>query len=300
MSSYIDALRMEEEKRNLPELRMGFADFWPEWDVEDFITPLLSKHFNIILDQKNPEVLFHSVFRAGTGKTSSYKCKKILISAENWRPGQFGSDYTVSFDPKTDTNFRLPLWQIYWFLWPALKYRLFDRKNHKEFERFCSFTVSNGSNQTRNRAFDEVSQYKKVHSYGKVRMNDFGLNRASQGKYWRDAKDKFFLEHPHKFSIVFENTSYPGYCTEKLMDSFLSGSLPLYWGDPKVKDDWNPKAFINVNDYRGYLDEIKRIDQNEEYFNQYYHELVFTDEQKSRHLATLEEFEDWLVRAVQK
>ena len=129
-------------------------------------------------------------------------------------------------------------------------------------------------------------------------MNDFGLNKASRGKYWRDAKDKFFLDHTHKFMMAFENTSYPWYCTEKLMDSFLVGSLPLYWGDPKVKEDWNPKAFINVNDYRGYLDEIKRIDDNQGYFDEYYNEPVFTEDQKERHLENLESFEKWIIKIV--
>jgi len=278
-------------------LKIAFADFWPEWDVEDFVSPILKTKYNVVIDQKNPDVLFHSIFNR-MQDTPKYKCKKVLILAENWRPGRFGSDYSISFDPDTDTNFRFPLWQMYWLLNPELKDRLFNRKNHEEFERFCSFTVSNPSNQTRNRVFDEISQYKRVHSYGKVRMNDFGLNKASKGKYWRDAKDQFFLDHPHKFMMAFENTSYPYYCTEKLMDSFLVGSFPLYWGDPKVKEDWNPKAFINVNDYRGYLDEIKRIDQNEEYFNQCYHEPVFTDEQKQRHLDRLDEFENWLLKIV--
>ena len=117
-------------------IRIGFADFWPEWkDTENFITPLLEKYFNVIVDQKDPDVLFHSVFRAGTGITSSYNCKKILITAENWRPGPFGSNYSISFDPDSDTNFRLPLWQIYWFLWPELKDRLFNRLNHPSFNR---------------------------------------------------------------------------------------------------------------------------------------------------------------------
>jgi len=299
MTSFIDALKMEHEKTNLPELKIAYADFWPEWDDENFIEPILRKHFYVTLDQNNPDVLFHSIF-GGMKETQKYKCEKILFLGENWRPGQFKSDYSISFDPHSETNFRLPLWQIYLLLRPELKGRLFNRLNHDTFERFCSFTVSNPSNQTRNRVFDEISAYKRVHSYGKVRMNDFGLNRASQGKYWREAKDKFFLDHTHKFSIAFENTSYPGYCTEKLMDSFLAGSLPLYWGDPKVKEDWNPKAFINVNDYRGYLEEIKRIDENKEYFDQYYHEPVFTEDQKDKLLNNLGEFEEWLIEKIEK
>jgi len=280
-------------------IKIHFTDFWPEWaDTENFITPILSKHFNVVIDQNNPDVLFHSVFKAGTGKTSSYKCKKILISAENWRAAPFGSNYSISFDPHSTTNFRLPLWKIYWFLWPELKDRLFNRVNHDSFDRFCSFTVSNGGNFMRNGMYQQLSQYKFVHSYGRYLTNDFGLQHASQGKYWRDAKDEFFLKNKHKFSIVYENSPYPGYTTEKLMDAFLAGSIPIYWGDPKVKKDWNQEAFIDVNYFGNVIDVIKKMDSDKEAFNFKYHQPVFTDAQKQKHLEDLNIFEIWLINAV--
>ena len=278
-------------------IRITFADFWPEWNVEDFITPILQKHYTVINDPVHPDVVFHSIFNRMQA-TPRYKCKKVLVLAENWRPGRFGSHYSISFDPSSETNFRLPLWQMYWLLKPEFKDRLFERKrwDEGEFRKFCAFTVSNPSNMLRNNHFDLISGYRKVHAYGKVRMNDFGLNRASQGRYWRDAKDEFFLKDPHKFMMTYENTSYPGYCTEKLMDAFLVGSLPVYWGDPKVAEDWNQKAFINAQSSAGWLGFIKTADENKTFFEEFYLEPVFTDDQKSRHLANLEEFEDWLIK----
>jgi len=278
-------------------IKIAFADFWPEWNVEDFITPILKKHFTVIYDPNHPNVVFHSIFNRMVA-TPRYTCKKVLILAENWRPTQFGSHYSISFDPKTERNFRLPLWQMYWLLKPEFKDRLFERKRIEEFERFCAFTVSNPSNMLRNNHFDIISQYKKVNAYGKVRMNDLGLSKESQGKYWRDAKDKFFTDHPHKFMMAYENTSTPGYCTEKLMDAFLVGSLPIYWGDPKIKEDWNQKAFINVQTQSGWFDFIKTADENKTFWEEFYMEPVFTDEQKAKHEANLEEFEYWLVDIV--
>jgi len=297
MSSYIDALRQEHDGSRKPELRVAYADFWPEWNDENFIEPILKKHYNVVIDQQNPDILIHSVFNR-MQDSQKYKCKKILVLAENWRPAKLGSDYSISFDPKTETNFRLPLWQIYLLLWPELKDRLFNRLNHDSFERFCSFTVSNGSNFMRNSMFQQLNDYKHVHSYGRYMPNSPELQQASQGRYWRDAKDEFFLKNKHKFAITYENTPYPYYCTEKLMDAFLVGSLPIYWGDPKVKEDWNEKAFINVNDFRGYMDEIKRLDQNKEYFDQYYYEPVFTNSQWNKLVNNLGEFENWVLRII--
>ena len=102
--------------------------------------------------------------------------------------------------------------------------------------------------------------------------------------------------------MAYENTSYPGYCTEKLMDAFLSGSLPIYWGDPKVNEDWNPAAFINMNDYRSEwefgIEHIKAIDGNDKRFQQIYGQPVFTEEQKENHEDNLSNFESWLIEKI--
>lgn len=279
-------------------LKISYADFWPQWDEENFIQPILKKHFNVVVDQKNPDVLFHSIF-GGMRETPNYRCKKILYLGENWRPQRFGSHYSISFDPHSDTNFRLPLWQVYVLLNPDLKFRLFDRIRVQSFDHFCAFTVSNPSNGLRNNHFDKLHQYKRVESYGKVRTNNMGLINFSKDKYWRDAKDTYFYQNRHKFMMAYENTSYPGYCTEKLMDAFLAGSLPIYWGDPKVSEDWNKNAFIDITKMGpGWIDVVKEIDNNEGLFKSMYDEPIFTDEQKERHLENMSEFEDWLINII--
>ena len=278
-------------------IRIWFADFWPEWNVEDFITPILSNEYSVILDKNKPDILFHSIFNR-MQESPKYTCKKVLILAENWRPSQFSTNYSVSFDPYTGTNYRLPLWQMYCLLKPNFIQRLLDRKTVQDFERFCAFTVSNGSNHLRSTHFDILNKYKKVHAYGKVRTNTLELRKATEGVYWRDAKDNFFLEHPHKFMMAYENTSYPGYSTEKIMDAFLVGSLPIYWGDPKIEKDWNPKAFINVMKNSNWLDIVKKLDNDKSFWLDMYLEPVFTSEQQERHLDNINSFEQWLMDIV--
>jgi alpha(1,3/1,4) fucosyltransferase len=299
MTSFIDTVKQDPSKSKKSVIKIAYADFWPEWNQENFVQPILEKHYNVIVDQKNPDVLFHSIFNA-MRDAPTYRCKKVLILFENWGPGQFGADYSISFDPPSERNFRLPLWKIYWLLWPEMKDKLFNRVNLENFERFCSFTVSNPANGSRISAFDRLNEYKPVHSYGKVRTNDLSLIKDTRGKYWRDAKDKFFREHPHKFMLTYENSSYPGYCTEKLMDAFLAGSIPIYWGDPKVAEDWNERSFVNMNrhNWEYGMKMINLLDTNQNAFDSMYNEPVFTDEQKSRHLQNLEEFESWLIQII--
>ena len=279
-------------------LKIAYADFWPEWEDENFIEPVLKKHYNVVIDQQNPDVLFHSIF-GGMQETPKYKCKKILFLGENYRASKFFSDYSISFDPHTPTNFRLPLWQVYILMRPYYLNSLFDRLHHSTFERFASFTVSNGNNFMRNGIFQQLNSYKRVHSYGRYLTNSYELQNASKGKYWRDAKESVFKEYRHKFAITYENTPYPYYCTEKIMDGFLEGSVPIYWGDPKVKEDFNEKAFINVNDHGGdLLNFIKKMDLNKEIFEEKYNEPVFTNSQKDKLENNLKKFETWLIKSI--
>lgn len=279
-------------------INVKFVDYWPEWSIEDFITPILKKYYNVIVSNK-PDVVFHSIFN-GMKESPTYKCKKVLVLAENWRVNQFNSDYSISFDPQTNTNYRLPLWQMYLLLNPSLKERLFQKRILDDFDRFCAFTVSNPSNTLRNNHFDLLSAYKKVDAYGKVKLNNLGLRKASEGRYWRDAKDEFFLKNSHKFMMVYENSSYPYYCTEKLMDAFLAGSLPIYHGDPKVEEDWNKDAFINVLKTTNWLELVKSMDNDKKLFEEKYLQPVFTDSQKQKHIDNINNFENWLIDIIKK
>jgi len=276
-------------------IKIGFVDFWPEIKDEDIFTPILKKHFNVIIDNRNPDVIFHSIF-GGMQNTPKYRCKKILFLGENHRAKSFNSDFSISFDPTTDTNFRLPLWQYFILLKPEYKKQLFNRINYKKFDRFCSFVVSNPGNFIRNSFFMGLNSYKRVNSYGRYMRNSHELYKLTNGKYWRDVKDEFFKKYTHKFAITFENNSYPQYCTEKIMDGFLSGSIPIYWGDPKIHEEFNPKAFINTTN----IDEIKKIDRNPFLFERIYEEPVFTNKQKDKLINNLGEFEHFIIKILKK
>ena len=82
-----------------------------------------------------------------------------------------------------------------------------------------------------------------------------GNSRKSEN--WLKEKQKFLKDY--KFTIAFENTSFSGYTTEKLVHPMLANSIPIYWGNPDVKRDFNKKSFINVQDFKDFNAVIKRI-----------------------------------------
>ena len=50
-----------------------------------------------------------------------------------------------------------------------------------------------------------------------------------------------------KFSIAFENSSTPGYTTEKIVQALAADTIPIYWGDPLVGRVFNEGRIINMN-----------------------------------------------------
>lgn len=62
-------------------------------------------------------------------------------------------------------------------------------------------------------------------------------------------EDKIETLSQYKFSLVFENVTWPGYVTEKIMDCFLAGTVPIYMGAPDI-DTFVPKnLFIDARNY---------------------------------------------------
>jgi hypothetical protein len=53
----------------------------------------------------------------------------------------------------------------------------------------------------------------------------------------------------YRFNLAFENTRRAGWCTEKLVDPLHVNTIPIYWGDPRVKDYFNPESFICRDDF---------------------------------------------------
>ena len=56
-----------------------------------------------------------------------------------------------------------------------------------------------------------------------------------------------------------ENKINKGYITEKIINAFYSGAIPIYWGCNSVVQFFNKKAFINVNDFKTFEDCVNYV-----------------------------------------
>lgn len=52
----------------------------------------------------------------------------------------------------------------------------------------------------------------------------------------------------YMFSITIENDSYPTYWSEKILDCFASGTIPVYYGSPDIGDYFNMDGIILLDD----------------------------------------------------
>lgn len=198
---------------------------------------------------------------------------RILFAGEAFVPDFNLFDYAISFDPMIfgDRHFRLNTHNFFSFD-PTLDEL---SKNGEWVEqvlgserRFCNFVYSNGeSNLMRRRMFEKLSAYKQIDAAGALLRNT--ERRIKTGENWM--QDKVDFQKGYKFSIAIENSQYPGYTTEKLIHPMAAGSIPIYWGNEKVCDEFNPKAFINCHAYDSLdavINRVIEVDQNDALYEQ--------------------------------
>ena len=56
---------------------------------------------------------------------------------------------------------------------------------------------------------------------------------------------------PYRFHLVVENEMIAGWETEKISDCFMTGTVPLYWGDPSISETYDSRGIINLFDHFG-------------------------------------------------
>lgn len=186
-------------------------------------------------------------------------CVKILLCSENIVPDFNLYDYAVGC---YDLNFgdryvRIP-WFPFYDAYPSLPNRTPPSDNELLNRKFCSFVVSNAifADPIRAAFFRKLSTYKAVDSGGSFLNNVGG-----------PVPDKIAFCRNYKFNIAFENSSSPGYTTEKIMEAYLANSVPIYFGNPTVETDFNPDSMIRIRsekDFEPAINRILELDRNDQ------------------------------------
>lgn len=266
-------------------LKLGFTD--TNNQIANFFVAVLSSRFEVTVDNDNPDYLIFGDANFGQNnlKYDATKVRKIFYTGENQRPWNYSCHYAISFEHiENDIMYRLPLYVIYDF--NNLLQRIPSYGTYRRYERdldadrkqkFCSFVVRNPNCDRRNQFFHKLSAYKQVDSGGPL-FNNIG-RVLDYGEAAMKAKLEWLTDY--KFNICFENSSYPGYATEKLYEAYMGGTIPIYWGSTTIEVDFNPRAFLNWHDYgsdEALIEAVKELDQNPDKYRQMYMEPLFTHE----------------------
>src|SRR3989442_1484628 len=234
-------------RANVPAMkpvRIDFCDFWPGFRKDDNrIYNLLRTRFAVELSD---------------------------------RPDFATCDYALTChyvdDPR---HLRWPLYSFYYDADLLLRENgdvdgIMAAKTH-----FCAFVASNTrrprTTRKRNAFFHRLSRYKQVDAGGRA-FNNIGY-QVPGGPL---GKIEFLKRY--KFNIAFENASLPGYTTEKIVEPMAARCLPIYWGNPLVEREFNPKSFLNYCDFRdedALIENVVELDRNDALYRQYLAEPYF-------------------------
>lgn len=283
------------------DIRVSFGDFWDGFDPNNniWVWILRQKH-NIILDDKNPQL----VFTMGENKHPS--AYVVYYSNEPFFPDLDSIDSRFNYsmgnffiDKQNYTRFPSYYMYINQFIENGLisDFSFFNKENreipHKT--HFCSF-VSRGLNGRRGEFFHKLNKYKPVET-NVFPYNNFNI--PFDNSQFNSSKPKIEFIKKYKFNLAFENNfrgSYQcfpnakvenghlldmgGFISEKLIEPFISGVIPIYWGSEMVSTEFNSKTFLNRHDFKSdeeLIDFIIELDKNDTLYQSYFNEKILVE-----------------------
>jgi len=87
---------------------------------------------------------------------------------------------------------------------------------------------------------------------------DAHVSLEAFGAQYQTLDDKRDAHEPFRFSVVVENSRTSNYFTEKLIDSFVCLSLPIYWGTPDIANYFDPEGMLVCTDLEDLQRQISR------------------------------------------
>lgn len=245
-------------------MKISFCDFWWKFDNKNnfFVDSLKHSFENVeVVEPEMADLVFFSCFGKDHEKVDRTKTKKVYFTGENTRPPLVDCDYSLTFDYESHDgkNFRLPLWmlQIDWWETGGYSYTnpqfvvsksLLTNPSFSNRENFCCTVFNRDHTGLRVRTLQELSNYKSVHCFGEPWNNWF---------YGEDKKLSVLSNF--RFTLCYENSSYPGYYTEKPFHARVAGCIPIYWSDSSYETDFNPHGFLNLCNFTNISELSQRV-----------------------------------------
>ena len=277
-----------EEKKTI---RIYAVNLFSREEFERTLLWYLKDKFIVQFDENNPDYLIYNVFGNDENNTKYNNAIRIAFYTENRTPDLTECDYAIG-------HAHISYLDRY-FMDPFSFLRRFNETKDVNFEKirnetinnprkkFCSAVITNAFSECIDYSFrlkfiEELSKYKMVDMGGQYNNNVGG-----------PVKDKMEFFKDYKFSIAMENTEGDGYVTEKIIDSFISGTIPIYYGSYLVEEYINPKTYIYVKgleDIKAKIEYIKKIDNDDELYKSILREKIIINDSLEKMLKEQSDF----------
>ena len=238
---------------------------------KNWLKQLLKENFIIKFDSNRPDYLIYNVFGSEHLNPKYNNSIKIAIFTENMIPNFNEVDYAIGH---YHINYLDRYFKYNIFFWKDINNFYISRNkalNSPKRLKFCAALISNNfsTDGFRLEFIKELNKYKKVDMGGTVGKN---IKESIINKF------EFFGSY--KFTIAMENSEGDGYISEKIVDSFLAGTIPIYYGDYMIDEYINPKTYILIKgekDIKAKIKYIKEIDNNDQLYKKILKENVLLD-----------------------
>ena len=237
------------------EIRIKSIGLFNRSNFIKWLKSKLDDEFILKFDEDNPDYLIYNIF---TKEDLNHKYKnliKIAVYTENAIPDLNLADYTIGHYHiiYLDRYFKYSIffWTNFTDFFEKRKEALENTKSKK----FCAAVISNCKAEFRLNFIEKLNKYKKIDIAGKCQNN---INE--------DVTNKVEFLSNYKFSLAMENSDGDGYLSEKIIHSFVAGTIPIYYGDYFLEEFINPKSYILIKgekDIEKKIEYIKKIDNDD-------------------------------------
>ena len=152
----------------------------------------------------------------------------------------------------------------------------FIRKYNSEGRNRLAAYIATHSPPHRDEFFKSLRYYDKTVDGLGAANHTKDINIAERKNWW----DTVDIYKDYKFGFAMENKNEDGYITEKIMNVYIGGAIPLYWGTSKVKTIFNPKSFVYLNDFKTLNHAAKyvvELSKNTEKLKEMYEASIFLE-----------------------
>lgn len=103
-------------------------------------------------------------------------------------------------------------------------------------------------------------------------------------------KENSEIQQLFRFCLVMENSRVDGYISEKILNAFLGGCVPIYYGTEEVFDIFNPDAFIfyNISNPNDALERLSYLEKNKTAYEKVMKTPILRNEESYKKYFTLD------------